>query len=516
MRSYQHDDRKIQILFSDIISLLSRGGTQSDIILGLLKDVCDHFHFGSGVVYEADHTGTFIIREHHSVYEKQNQLPESFNLADYLRPSDIKKLREDQMFVIQPRVSRAFRNERFSALFSANSLIVSPVLLDDGQLVALVAILDRRQEILLNPAAVETAKTVIKLLATHIRFRFTQKLLSQAHMSLCSILDHMGIDVYVSDYETREILFVNQSLAGPYGGRDFLIGRKCHEALASNGHEICELCPHDRLLNKDGLPAEPCTWEYQRPDGSWQRVYSSAFSWVDGRMAQVTTSIDISESKHNEHIINHLAYFDQLTRLPNRRKLYQDTEERLPEIKKAGGHAWILFFDLDNFKMVNDTLGHQSGDRLLQLIGKFFDGEVEDHKGRFYRLGGDEFVLFFENVSRKYILNLIDRLLLRSAKPWRLDNGSPVCRTSIGISRYPDDGRNIEILLHKADRALYEAKAAGKGRAMFTDGKYSRSIDQLLKSGASLKKAGQAAAGAKSKPRQSASKKAPESGAGKK
>ena len=74
----------------------------------------------------------------------------------------------------------------------------------------------------------------------------------------------------------------------------------------------------------------------------------------------------------------------------------------------------------------------------------------------------------------------MDKLLLLTNRPWALTAGKPICRTSIGISRFPDDGQTVEELLHKADQVLYQAKDAGKGRAFFTDGKYSRSVDRLL------------------------------------
>ena len=483
MRSYVHDDLKTQKLFASIINRLSHGGSQSDIITGLLKDVCEHFHFGSGLVYEADHTGDFILQEQHSVYREKVQPPSRIRLDESLSAAEIKHLRDnDEVFVIQPREDEDYDNLHLSSLFSANSLIVCPVLAENGQLVALVAMLDRRGKILLTPDSVETAKTVLRLLSTHVRFRFLQKQIALAHSSLGSILDHLGIDVYVSDYQTREVLFVNKNMAETYGGREGIVGRKCYDILSGGNREACELCPHDRLVDENGSAAAACSWEYYRPqDNSWQKVYSAAFPWVDGRMAQVVTSVDISESKRNEAIINRQAFYDPLTQLPNRRKLYQDCDERLSEIEKAGGHAWILFFDLDNFKSVNDTLGHQAGDELLQKFGCFFDNDPEIN-GRFYRLGGDEFVLFLEDVSRKYVLNLVDRLLLRSGKPWKLTSGRPVCPTSIGIARFPEDGVGVEMLLNKADLALYKAKEAGKGRAFFTDGKFSRSIENLLKS----------------------------------
>lgn len=481
MRSYKHDDLKIRVLFASIINRLSLGGSQSEIITGLLKDVCEHFHFGCGLVYEANQNGDFVLQEQHSVYREKVRPPRDFRLKEAFSAAEIKSLRNDKAIVIPPEEGGDYDNPRLSSLFSANSLIISPVLAEKRKMVSLVAMADRRRKILLTPGSVDAAKTVLRLLSSSIRFRFFQKQIALAHSALTSVLDNLGIDIYVSDYESRKILFVNKNMAEVYGGRGRVMGRKCYNVLSGGRREACQSCPHDSLVNEKGLAGASCSWEYQRPqDGSWQKIYSAAFPWVDGRMAQLVTSVDISEAKHYEELISRQALYDPLTQLPNRRKFDQDCGKRLSEMEKAGEQAWLLFFDLDNFKSVNDVLGHQAGDELLQQFGRFFNNDPEI-TGRFYRLGGDEFVLFLENVNRKYVLDMVNRLLLRSSKPWKLTGGSPVCSTSIGIACFPDDGLAVEVLLNEADKALYKAKESGKGRAIFTDGKYSRSLDGLLK-----------------------------------
>lgn len=481
MRSYKHDDLKIRVLFASIINRLSIGGSQSEIINGLLKDVCEHFHFGCGLVYEANQNGDFVLQEQHSVYNEKVRPPSSFRLKEALSTAEIKHLRNDKAIVIPPEEGGGYDNPRLGSMFSANSLIISPVLAEKREMVSLVAMADRRRKILLTPGSVDAAKTVLRLLSSSIRYRFFQKQVALAHSALTSVLDNLGIDVYVSDYQSRKILFVNKNMAEIYGGRDRIIGRKCYDILSGGRREACQACPHDSLVNEKGLAAASCSWEYQRPyDNSWQKVYSAAFPWVDGRMAQLVTSVDITESKHNEALISHQALYDPLTQLPNRRKFDQDCGKRLSEMEKTGEQAWLLFLDLDDFKRVNDILGHQAGDELLQQFGHFFDNDPEI-AGRFYRLGGDEFVLFLENVNRKYVLSMVRRLLLRSGKPWNLTGGCPVCSTSIGIARFPNDGLAVEVLLNKADMALYKAKEGGKGRAIFTDGKFNRSLDVLLK-----------------------------------
>jgi|GEM_PF-102134 len=469
MRAYVYDITKLPELFAGIVNRLSGGGAQTEMIHGLLKDVCEHFHFGCGLIYEIDHTETLHLKEFFSAYNSHRHLPDSFRLEDYLSADDFKKLKQDHIFIVQPLVDNCGDHSGLAELFRANSLLMTPVLSGEGRLAGLVAMLDRRHEILVDTESVEAAKTVLKLLANHVLMRFTQRRLTLARQSLSAILDHMGIDIYVCDFQTNEILFANKSLAAARGGWERMRGRKCWEAVhGSDGP--CPTCPRDKLLDENGQPTKVYSWDYQRPfDGAWLRVFNAAFQWMDGRLAHVVSSADITENKRNEEIIHRLAFYDELTKLPNRRKLIVDCEESLARLAEGGGRAWFLFFDLDNFKSVNDSMGHQAGDELLMQLGRTMENKPET-RGRCYRLGGDEFILVYENVSRDFVNQITGWLLERFNQPWELAAGRAVCRTSIGVARYPEDGTEAETLLFQADQAMYRAKEDGKGRAFFTDG----------------------------------------------
>ena len=470
MRTYVHDDQKIQDLFAGIVNRLSGGGAHTEMIHGLLKDVCEHFRFGCGLIYEADHTGTFILKEQYTAYPNEDVIRSNLRLEEHLDPADIDELKREHTFIIQPGVDESYQNNSLTRLFLANSLLMAPVMIGHDKVVGLVVMFDRRHEILINSASVDAAKTVLKLLANHVKMRVIQRRLNYAKRSLNSIMDHMGIDIYVNDFETHEILYLNQSMAAPYGGLEAMLGRPCWQALYHDKDGECDFCPRPKLIDEEGKPSKVYSWDYQRPfDGSWFRVFSAAFPWTDGRLAHVISSVDITENKRNEEIINRLAFFDHLTKLPNRRKLVLDCDLSLKKIEEAGGNAWVLFFDLDNFKAVNDTMGHQAGDDLLGQIGLLMETNP-DTRGRCYRLGGDEFVLFYTNVDREFIDRIVDFLLVRFDQPWELSTGRPTCRASIGVAYYPTDGENAEALLYQADMAMYRAKEGGKGRAVHTNG----------------------------------------------
>jgi diguanylate cyclase (GGDEF) domain len=128
-----------------------------------------------------------------------------------------------------------------------------------------------------------------------------------------------------------------------------------------------------------------------------------------------------------------------------------------------------MFFDLDNFKSINDTFGHQIGDELLKEVARtLLDNPVIG--GHVYRHGGDEFVVFFDNASSRDVEKTVNLLLSLFEKPWRVGEHEITCRSSIGVAVYPDDGRCVEELIHSADMMMYEAKRQGKGTACFRDG----------------------------------------------
>ena len=175
---------------------------------------------------------------------------------------------------------------------------------------------------------------------------------------------------------------------------------------------------------------------------------------------------DISERRLAEQTINRMARFDSLTGLPNRSCF----SSRLAQAFSKDGpteHCALHFIDLDNFKQVNDTLGHSRGDMLLQVVAERLQLLLRnvDMPARF---GGDEFVVLQSHVqSDTESAALAERIVQEISKPYFIDEVEVVIGASIGIARLPSDGRDPEQLLKSADMALYNAKAAGRGTWRF-------------------------------------------------
>jgi diguanylate cyclase (GGDEF)-like protein len=156
----------------------------------------------------------------------------------------------------------------------------------------------------------------------------------------------------------------------------------------------------------------------------------------------------------------HQAFHDSLTGLPNRSLLLDRLRQALARSQRSGAQVGLMFCDLDDFKMINDSLGHAAGDELLVAVGRRFAGCIRpgDTAARF---GGDEFVLLFEELDRREVTRPAERILEALRRPFKIRGRDVVVGVSIGIAAGND---TAEDMLRNADLALYRAKAAGKGR----------------------------------------------------
>ena len=178
---------------------------------------------------------------------------------------------------------------------------------------------------------------------------------------------------------------------------------------------------------------------------------------------------DITELKRKEQQITAMAYQDALTKLPNRAALELRLTKAISRAKRENANLAVLFIDLDNFKNVNDTLGHDKGDQLLIQVAERIKVAVRD-EDTLSRLGGDEFILLSEALENENSIFVIAGRILNSLKePFVIGHSKLFINASIGIATYPDDGRGTNELIKNADMAMYKAKSEGKNKfVMFT------------------------------------------------
>lgn len=188
---------------------------------------------------------------------------------------------------------------------------------------------------------------------------------------------------------------------------------------------------------------------------------------------------DITERKDSESKIFHLAYFDNLTGLPNRQSFMERLEGEIKRARYTGNKLAVLFLDLDGFKSINDTMGHNTGDIVLQWAAERLQSSTrpsdfvsrnnaDQSEVKLARLGGDEFTVVIPNLPRtEDALILAHRIREAMRRPFHLESRDVVLTASIGIALYPDDGADAETLLKHADTAMYHAKSEGRDNCQF-------------------------------------------------
>ncbi len=196
----------------------------------------------------------------------------------------------------------------------------------------------------------------------------------------------------------------------------------------------------------------------------FQRLTITAVKDTNGIITNyVATHMDITKSKAQEREINRLAFFDQLTELPNRRLFIDRFNQALKSCARNKKEGALLFLDLNKFKLLNDTLGHDAGDILLQQVSKRLIQTVREGD-TVARIGGDEFVVLLENLNTDSVkavqeaTGVVNKIISSLGKPYQLSSHEHFSSASIGVTLFGSE-KSIDILMKRADIAMYEVKA---------------------------------------------------------
>ena len=207
---------------------------------------------------------------------------------------------------------------------------------------------------------------------------------------------------------------------------------------------------------------------------------------------------DISERKRTEEQIRRLAYCDSLTGIPNRQAFLETLERELHRSKVGNKKFAVLFMDLDAFKRINDTLGHNVGDHLLKIVSERLRETIRpsdlvsrgDQATNLARLGGDEFTILIPDLERvENALNVAHRVKEAMRRPFLIEGNEIFVTASIGISLFPEDGDDCDSLLKYADTAMYHAKNCGKNNAKLYSSSLTMQIMSHVKMEVGLRKA---------------------------
>lgn len=266
-----------------------------------------------------------------------------------------------------------------------------------------------------------------------------------------------------------EITFINASASTILGYKlEDVLGKDAHTLIHVHAHNSTkEDCP---ILNSMRYQRTYIGEEiFRKKNGEHFIVHLNATPFVQDHhnIGSVVIFRDITQDKEAQKMIEHLAYYDSLTELPNRKLLLDRLSYTLINTKRSQEFCGILFIDLDNFKILNDTKGHEYGDILLKQVAKRLTSALRlcDTVSRF---GGDEFVVLITNLgedekeAKEKIAQVGYKLLLSIAEPFHLINFEYTCTASIGGTTFKDDDKTMNDILRDADMAMYEVKKEHK------------------------------------------------------
>jgi diguanylate cyclase (GGDEF)-like protein/PAS domain S-box-containing protein len=301
--------------------------------------------------------------------------------------------------------------------------------------------------------------------------RLAEESLFNSRKMLRTVLDTIPQRVFWKNAESI-YLGCNQPFATDTGHRspEELIGKSDFDIVPESVAQ--GRCDEDRQIMESGEPRLNVETSYFRPDGStgWQVISKTALRDKDGRVIAILgTYEDITERKASEERTRFLVYHDGLTELPNHLLAFDRLQQAMAYADREGTKVALLFLDLDNFKTINDSLGHSIGDKLLREIAARLGKCVRD-TDTVSRQGGDEFLIVLPALSDTDATALVlDKLLQSIHAPMEIDGHELSTSVSIGIAMFPDDGRDFESLMKKADTAMYRAKEAGRNTYCFFD-----------------------------------------------
>lgn len=324
----------------------------------------------------------------------------------------------------------------------------------------LLAITDKNSSRIWNNEIISLVSDISQIVTGLFHRFLTQQELLSAKDTFQTVLDNIDSFVCVTTTDTNEIIFTNKKFNDNF---KFMNNMKhCWDVLLISKEEFMfanEKCNY-RELNHPHFCEIFCPATNQ-----WLDITEMSVIWNNGNLVKLYTMNDITQKVQYEELIEQQAYNDHLTGLPNRRKLESDFPKMLDDALNSNGFGYILFLDLDNFKNVNDGLGHEYGDELLQNIARFLES-LEFTGKTTYRFGGDEFIILISHEHFAEFDSIVQTLLDRFRTKWEIKDTYYFCTMSMGIAKYPYDGTNLMDILKKVDMAMYSAKKQGKNRVI--------------------------------------------------
>ncbi|SIS42498.1 sensor domain-containing protein [Salimicrobium flavidum] len=310
------------------------------------------------------------------------------------------------------------------------------------------------------PVIIENVITGVIGIARDITLKAqTEQRLSESEQRYRSLFENNIDAVMTFDLEGRFTHVNNSTIRVTGVSGEELIGRSFLPLIIPN---MREKTMRQFAVSLEGTPNEYETSIFN-VEGEQLDLYISLLPiYVDGDITGIhCIAKNITAQKKLEETMNHFAYHDTLTGLPNQRHFHEEMEKTLSETKNSDTQFSLFFLDLDRFKFINDYLGHHMGDELLKQVATRLKHKLEE-RATLFRYGGDEFLILTRQVTKEETKGIAEDVIEEMEKSFDLSGFDAVVTVSIGVSMYPEHGTEADSLIRRADNAMYHAKNLGK------------------------------------------------------
>ncbi|MBD9180555.1 MAG: sensor histidine kinase [Odoribacter splanchnicus] len=293
------DKESLSVFILHFLERLNGNDSIEKKVIESLDGFCNYFGFKKGFVYQTDGFRYFFLKE--TIGNEDEALESRFEMSETIKRFVNYTRVQNKPFYIARKEDTPLSDIRILDFYKTDSLLIRQFEDTEGKIIGFIGFTNREEIEPFTDEELQMIHLLLGSLSKEIAVREYKEREIRASNTLGSIMNNMGVDIYVNSFDSHDMLYANKSMADPYGGIEHFEGKKCWEALYTDKKGECEFCPKKHLIDENGQPTKVYSWDYQRPfDKCWFRVFSAAFAWIDGQMAHVITSVDIDHQKKIE------------------------------------------------------------------------------------------------------------------------------------------------------------------------------------------------------------------------